>query len=314
MQRYIGVMEIKSLDVSDLKPDEIKQYALLTTEEFLPLLHSKHPRNIKDLKIMAYVAIQDNKPVGLLLSTSTENFYISEIHSLFVDEKYRNQKIATTLINTFEKTLRDLKCFMITMFYSNAIESKLQFEHLIKKCEFTPPFPLIYRYFYKGAHFNPDWIGKKYRYPAHFSTIYFKELQEEERKSLLTREDQGAIPCEVSPFLNEEAIEPSNSFFLKDKDRIIGWIITHRVNETLIRYSSLYIEPEYQHLGYSIKLLIDSMQIQKQNISKNHPAIFAVFDLNTNQTDKNWQHFIEKRLSPHADKVEILYLTWKQLN
>lgn len=297
-------MEIKRLSV--LNCDEIKQYAHLINDQNFFWPH-------RDLHILCFMALDETKPVGLLLGSATESFYLAEIHSLFVKKKYRNQNIEAKLLQCFEKELMEHQCKMVTCFYSDAMETKLELEKLLNNNKFNPPIPTIIRYYFKGADFAPNWMNKNYQYPKDFSVSYFKDLSEEERKELMRRVSQGSIPNEVSPFLNEEVVEPINSLILKDQEKIIGFVITHRVSETLIRYSSLYIESEYQHLGYSIQLLINSMKIQKQIISENHPAILAVFDLNLNQTDKNWQHFIKRRLSSHADKTEVINLAWKEL-
>jgi GNAT superfamily N-acetyltransferase len=293
-------MKIRRLDLALLSGAELKVYVDLGLDNSLI---SSEP--------LALGAFQDEKPVGLLVATGE---YTPILKSIYVVKEMRHLGIGMKLMSAFEDELKKLKSIVVTTIYSNDLPEAAYFEKLLFKCDWKTPVPLIYRYYFKGADFNPSWIFKSYELPQNISIIPWKSLKSEEINELKIREDHLSFPPEVSPFLNEKNIELGNSLCLKMNEKIIGWIITHRFNETTIRYSALYIEPEYKFSGFSIILLIKSMIIQKDLIKKNHPAIWAIFDLNLVQTDLNWQHFIKRRLAPHAQKLVIMNQSWKPFN
>jgi len=107
----------------------------------------------------------------------------------------------------------------------------------------------------------------------------------------------------------EKIIEYTNSLGLRYKKEVIGWMITHRIAPDTIRYTSLYVDPEYQYKGPSIRLLIESMVLQTRSTIK-----WALFEINLDQINPSWYKFVQKRLAPYSQKITEIYKTWKQLN
>jgi|GEM_PF-2988271 len=306
-------MEIKRLELPLQNKKTIKLYEKLTTEENHCYLHSCNPYKIPDLTYIALSAIVDAKPVGLLLATGVAGVHLAEVRSLYVTEKMRHKGIGTKLMIALEKELRAGNCIVVTMLYQADIANLKEFEQLLEKCKWIASSALIYRYYFKAAEFNPPWFLKCYQFPEGFTLFPFVNLTIQEKNELKRRQEQWNFPAIISPFLDEEHIEYSNSFGLKKNEEIIGWMIIHRLNESTIRYSSLYIEPKYQFQGFSIMLLIHSIKINQELIKRGHPAIWSVFDLNVDQTESSWQQFITRRLAPYAEKKIVINSTWKDL-
>lgn len=307
-------MQIKRLDLNNLSSKELEAYEKLTLAEASCYLHLQNPQQINDLHYIAIAAIENDEPVGLLLATATKTFYVAEIHSLYIDEKFRHQQIATNLMIYLEQELIKSSCIMITLLYPSDLPNTSIFKSLLKKLQWNDPIPHIDRYLFEGKIFQPSWLFKNYRYPEDITIFPWKDLNATERKELLRQETQSRFPQEVSPFLDEARIEPLNSLGMKRNGEIIGWMITHRHDPLTICYSSLYIESEYLFTSLSTRLLIEAIKIQKAAIDKGHPALLALFNLNRNQTNSSWQRFIQKRIAPYAQKTITLYQTWKNLN
>lgn len=306
------MMEIKRLELALLTKDEIMLYETLTTDENYCYLHSKNPYQIRNLNYIALSAFFNDKPVGLALATEISS--LASLKSLYVDEKYRQMGIGTELMMALEKEFRLKGCIVISMTYESNIKHFKEFEKILQGCNWKTPIPFMNRYFYKGADFNPPWITKDYNFPKELIVFPWSQLTPPGRKELLRREEQWNFPAVISPFLDEEHLEYSNSFGIKKEDEIIGWVITHRLNKSTIRYSSLYIQPEYQFQGISIFLLIKAMKTQKELINEGHEATWALFDINLDQTEPIWQQFIKRRLAPYADKTILINRTYKVLN
>ncbi|HRD55382.1 MAG TPA: GNAT family N-acetyltransferase [Parachlamydiaceae bacterium] len=299
-------MEIKQIKFENLKLAEI--------EAFIP--ESKRSclktRENQDLHLILLAAFEKEKLIGLLVASATKTYYIAELHSLFIDEKWRRKSVGTALLTAFESLLTEKKCKSATLLYEENLPAKEALKGLLEKKGWAIPVPIIYRYVFDGASFKPDWIFKPYALPPSFKLFFWKDLKNQEKELLLKREEEGNILGEISPFLNEESIEPLNSLGLKTQTgEIIGWMITHRINPSTIKYSGLYLERDFRHRLNPVQLLIESIKIQKDFIKNNHPAKIAVFDLNLNQTSSNWHHFIEKRLKPYAQEVIPICMSWK---
>ena len=303
------MIEIKRLELP-LKENEIKLFEKLTTRDNYCYLHAKNPSKI-NFSYLGFAAYEENLPIGLILATEVAG--LADIKSLFVDENYRHKGTAKKLMMAMEQHLKNLNCIVVYMQYESHIKNAKELEQILQACEWDEPKPFINRYLYKGADFNPPWISKNYKLPKEFVIFPWIELTAKDKNELRRREDEWNFPAVISPFLNEKQIEYANSFGIKKGDEIIAWIITHRLNESTIRYSSLYIEPEYQFRGFSIFLLIKAMKTQKELITQGHLAKWALFDLNLEQTDDVWQQFITKRLEPYADQRIVINRTFKVL-
>lgn len=303
-------MDIKEINLNNLTEKEfLNEISSPISESIKNCLNEKIDEEMHSIWMAAY---ESKKMIGFLFATATKNYYIAELKSIFVEEKWRIQGIGTSLLVAFEDLLIKKKCSVVTTLYEEDISFKSIFEHILAKKEWMSPIPVIYRYLYDGASFKPEWVFKHYKLPSSLTLFFWKDLKEEEKLKLLKQEEQGNILSEVSPFLQSRVIEPLNSLGLKnEKGEIIGWMITERINPLTIRYSALFIDPAYRFRLNPVQLLIESIKIQKNLIKNNHPAIYAVFDLNLNQTTSSWHHFIEKRLKPHALKITPLLMSWK---
>ncbi|MFC1600187.1 GNAT family N-acetyltransferase [Patescibacteria group bacterium] len=84
-------------------------------------------KRIKDPKQHVVLAVDEDKPVGFLIgeyykATAYKRIKLdSEVLSLFVEEKYRNNKIGPMLLDEFERWARVKKCDQIKLepYYNN---------------------------------------------------------------------------------------------------------------------------------------------------------------------------------------------------
>src|SRR5690606_11087501 len=119
------------------------------------------------------------------------------------------------------------------------------------------PKPFMLRCFYDCFNFNPPWYEKPPALPSAFQEFKWNQLRKKEREQLEKDLKQSRIHTSVNPLSKKLPFEPLNSLGLRYCDKVIGWMITHRIAPDIIRYSALYVEPEYAFKGYSIRLLVD---------------------------------------------------------
>lgn len=104
-------------------------------------------------------------------------------------------------------------------------------------------------------------------------------------------------------------MEPINSLGLLYQERIVGWLITHRIDTDTIRYSAFYLEPSLRFQGAAIKMLVDSIKLHLKN-----PTKWGLLEIPYIQAHPSWIHFFERRLFPYAAKITKLQQAWHTLN
>jgi hypothetical protein len=99
---------------------------------------------------------------------------------------------------------------------------------------------------------------------------------------------------------SQKPIEHLNSLGLRYHDELAGWMITHREEAQVIRYSGLYVHPEIRGLGPALYLLKEAIHRHVER----EPETLGLMEINQRFAPRNWLHFVEKRLKPFAVKIE----------
>ncbi len=106
------------------------------------------------------------------------------------------------------------------------------------------------------------WLHR-YRLPEGFEIFPWSELTTNERHNILARQRRELwFPPELTPFQEVQRIEHLNSLGLRHHSEVVGWMITHRVAEDTIQYTSLFVRKELQGLGRAVPLLAEAIKRQ----------------------------------------------------
>lgn len=292
----------KQLDLPTLSSSDRTRYKRFTSPKFRCILEGKNPDSISFSKQIA-ITSETN---ALCLASFYDGLAYADIHSLYVDPSVRNQKIGSQLLKEMEKTLVKMGSESIIMHYQDDDPTTPFLENIFKKESWSVKKQVMEQYFFDCKTFNPYWYKHPPKLPHKIVEFPWDTLKATEREQIEKDYKQGHFDSGVHPFLEEETIEPINSIGLRYKNRVIGWMICHRVAPDTIRYTAFYVKPEFCFRGYSIRLLVDAIQLQQQSTIK-----WSLFDLNLDQTPKSWIKFCRRRLAPYALKVVRIYQTWK---
>lgn len=277
------------------------RFEKLTESKFLCCLQGQQPDNISDTLIIAIGAFHEKEPVGLLLASFFPILRLAEIHSL----KATDSSSASQIMRTFEEELKVIQCSQMSFAYPAEDPQTPFLEVLLQSEHWSEPRIFQMHCRFDAKAFLPEWIQREQAQV--FSVFNWSELTSAERHLLEVRLKQGVIPAHVSPFKNENTIESINSLGLRYKDEVVGWMITHREKTDTIRYSALYIFPEYPSRE-AIALLCESIWRQKRS-----RVPWAILDVNLRQSPKSWVKFVEKRLIPQAISITHTKSSWKLL-
>lgn len=294
------------VDLKTLDSHSKDLYSSLTDPQFRCCLDGRSPHNMAEAPVFAFAAHKQEIPVGLILGSFFPATRITQVHSIYVAEKSRNQHIATNLFAHFEQLVSDKGCQILTHQYplENALTPIL--EHIFSLQKWENKLFSIHCHF--DQSFSAPWMKKRFVFPDGFEEFLWSSLTNEERQKLLWQEQQGVFPTELSPFRDEEHFEPLNSLGLRYKGEVIGWMVTHRIKPDTIKYSALYIQKDLESLGVAVHLLRDSIN---RNIHSSIP--YATLDVNIEQSSPRWLAFIDKNIVPYTTSTTHTKQAWKCL-
>lgn len=299
---------VKRLDLTALDDSKIAVFEPLTEPKFRCCLRSQQPNNISNTTIIAIAATEHEQPVGLILASFFNYIKNAEVHSIFVKEPHRQKGVGTQLVSVLEEELHQLKCHQVAISYPQEEPWTTFLESILRKCDWASPQILQFHCRFDARTFLPEWIQREYKHSRAFTSFPWKQLSPTEKSKLENQLQQGVIPIEVSPFRDESTIEPINSLGLRDSKDVVGWMITHREAADTIRYTALFILPQYPTVE-AIALLWESIWLQKAS-----DVIWAILDLNVRQSPQSWIKFVQKRLFPSALSVTRTVFSWKSLD
>lgn len=249
---------------------------------------------------LGFEAYLNEKWVGFALVEVHSAVLTAELLSIQVAESYRRQGIGTALFLFLQQNLVEKECQAIAFQYEQNIPFATALERILQQAGWASPKIYLIRCYYDDvSHFHPSWIDLPPRLPPETEIFLWKNLLPEERSQILFSYEQGRFLPYLLPFRREDQIELLNSLGIRYQGKVIGWNITHRFDPDTIVYSILYINKDYQYLGYAIFLLMQSMHMHKSSSVKK-----AIFEINLEEIDPSWWRFVKRRLIPYADRVE----------
>ncbi|MGB3420305.1 MAG: GNAT family N-acetyltransferase [Dolichospermum sp.] len=241
-----------------------------------------------------------SQPVGLVLAeTSTDkNQKIATILSLFVAPEHRGRGLGKGLLTYMEDELIQLHCLRVDLVYvSNS--STPYWEKILQNCNWSTPQIRMLVCSCSIINFqNARWLKLANTLPPAYTIFPWVELTKQERESIKKQQATSPwYPEILSPWSDEEIIEPVNSLGLRYETQVIGWMITHRVAEDTIRYTKMFVREDLQRLGRAISLLAKAIKLQLESM-EDSKAVYTVLADNTEMIK-----FADRRLAPYMNSI-----------
>lgn len=273
-----------------------QKYKVMTFPYLQPLLENLG----SDSSIVAIGATCSDQPIGLVLGKVGSDEYgkdSAEVLSIFVATSYRRRGISTALLTAMEDELHQRGCRKALIVYPIGKPTTPAFESLLQKCQWSQPEPrsLVYQSTLEKI-MNAPWLYK-YSLPNSFSTFLWNEITEDEKIAIQNKQEaERWYPEELSPFKDEDMVEPLNSLGLRYMGEVVGWMSTHRFLPDTIRYTALFVRKDLQRMGRAIPLLAEAIHIQ--NSSRIPKGIFVV-DLG----NERMCSFMKNRMAPYMTSI-----------
>lgn len=217
----------------------------------------------------------EESPVGLILGKPNLNYPENMmVVSIYIVEEHQRKGLATMLFQRFEAEMKAQGYRSVEIWYINNRESIEYIEKIMKRLGWTQPE--VREQIYKCGinNLNHEWINR-YKIRRPFSYCNYLELSLFE-KNHLTEGCNVWYYQGLSPFIEEEKINPETTLFLKYQGEIIGWNGTFRASAETIAYRSVFIKKEFWGTGAIIPLLLTAIRIHCEMIDKFPYAAFQV--------------------------------------
>lgn len=262
-------------------------------------------------KVWAIEAHINGEMIGLVLADCLEDDIDSEtgravatLRSVFVNSAWRNQGIGRELLAKLELELTNSGRAMLRTSYTTLMKSYRAVERILAANEWQEPKPNIY--FCKGP-IEPvlaqPWMKVLKRLPNDFEIFSWNDATAAELTTIHDDVQRGVVPDTLSPFYNEQEIEPTTSVGMRYQGSVIAWMITHPLAEDgrVLRYSRQFAYPPHDQTGRSMCLVAEALQRHaKSPIYQDRP--WGMFDVPLNY--EAMVRFHKRRLAP---AVEVQY-------
>jgi ribosomal protein S18 acetylase RimI-like enzyme len=179
---------------------------------------------------VCYGAVELDGPRGAWLSR------------IIVDPSYRRQGVATLLLTELEERLRERRATALSVHYPVDAPYRYALEGLLAAHQWEPSHPLFRIVRIPCARIvGARWLREAERWSRR-EVFPWSELSAAERLEveLLAGESADGF---LSPFQSERTIDPVVSHGARSDGKVVGWVITHRVAEDIVRFSVLYLRP-----------------------------------------------------------------------
>lgn len=290
---------IRNMDVGTLT----RQFDDLTFPRFSRLAAGRRLQQ----PLITIVALHAGTPVAMIVAERDDRTNAATIISLMVKPDYRHRGVGTGLITQFETVLNCDGCQTVMIKFQSDLENNSAMEGLLAKAGWLAPQPAML--LCKGTMTDiasANWLNR-YRLPESFEIFPWSELTRKERHTILARQRRDPwFPPELTPFQEEQRIEYLNSLGLRYKGEVVGWMITHRVAEDTIQYTSLFVRKELQRLGRAIPLLSEAIKRQMPSGIERGICQIHVDSLPMIQ-------YMKRRIWPHEVTITELKYSFKSL-
>lgn len=246
------------------------------------------------------------EPVGLALGLRVEGGYC--LASLFVKPEARRKGIGRRLLGELEREISAEGGTRMETSYRSGLATTSAFEAVLAKRGWTPPRVRQVYCRCSPRMLEADW-ARDWRPPEGYEIVPWSSVTDEDRRHL--RESQAACawyPESLSPLVHEVDCEPLNSIGLRHGGRIVGWLLTHRIDAMTIRYTCSYLDPKLQSIGRIVGLYVSAARLQTAALG---PATRAVWTIPV--IHPRMVAFARRRMAPHLDEFAEFRISGKPL-
>jgi GNAT superfamily N-acetyltransferase len=261
-----------------------------------------------DKSIIAIAASNSARPIGLAIAEKNPDLKSAKILSLYMSPEYRCQGVGKALLTRLEQELYRQGYTHCSLVYINRQSTIAPLESLLQKNNWATPKPrMLVCKTTTMAIVNAAWMQID-KLPSTYSIFPWQEITPQERTIIQQHQEKtSSVPQDLFPFQCDNDLEPLNSLGVRYKGKVVGWLITHRLDIDTIRYTCAFIRQDLQKMARIIPLYVRAIQIQdKASISR---IVFT-----TPYIHASMVRFVHKHVAPYSTFIGESKISSKKLS
>ncbi len=247
--------------VETLSPDVAGAYAHLT----FPALQHLVTGPPKGREMVFVGAAVEGEPVAFAFGMGGPDGQF-EMASLYVSPFYRGRNLAGALTEILEKAFARRGYRLGVHFFTVDAEDQA-YAHFLLKAGWSQPVLRQAICTTDLAHaYQTPWLTRA-RLPENCTIRPWSEISAAERKALQARKagDPDVYPDLLDPFHFEVDCHDATSLALLQGDEVVGWVLTHVLDERTLRWTCSYVMEALQGKGHILPLWWEVAQRQKRH-------------------------------------------------
>jgi cytochrome P450/GNAT superfamily N-acetyltransferase len=235
-----------------LTPEETQVYESMT----FPKLRTMLAGAGNNSRVVAVGAAAGEQPAGLALAEIWKVGEKATLRSLYVEPEHRRRGVATGLMSEIEEVLRNRGCESVEVIYMTGKPSTQAVEQLLENGGYgVPQLRSGLAKLSSEALTTLPW-AKRTELPPGFTICPWAEISDKQRAGIEeSQRTKPWIPEELSPSHFEMGLHLPTSLRLCYHDQVVGWLLTHQLNATTLRFSSVWIRRDLQRVGRWVPLI-----------------------------------------------------------
>jgi GNAT superfamily N-acetyltransferase len=226
----------------------------------------RHPEqgDVSRIQPIAVGILGGDEPVGLVLAElPLEGDGPPQLLSIFVAPELRNQGLGCELVQAMEEAVRERGFDRLQAVYMAGKSSTPALERVLEKRGFPAPSvrTITVRFTPEEAASTP-WFAKVRLPPADYEVFSWTELKPEERETLMrTQRDRPWIASGLEPWRHDRhGFDEVSSVGLRYRGDVVGWVINHRVNRNMVRFTCSFMRKDLGRRGRILPLFTESVR------------------------------------------------------
>lgn len=287
----------------NIGPKDVAQYEAFSFPSIRKRWQVRPPKG----PLTAVAAASGNQLAGAALAEIQPDAAAAEVISLFVAPDCRRRGVGGRLLGDLEQAVARKGCRAVHLTFRSDWKAREVIEKLLEKHGWSAP--QVVRVIGKS---NAQTVGgwpwlNRLKLPEAYTIFPWTELTQRERRSIEERQEREEwFPRVLTPFQEEQRLEPINSIGLRHDGRVVGWMITHRTTPDTIQYTSLFVDAGIQGLGRGIALVAEAINRQIRS-----GVAYGIFMADVK--NERMVNFARRRLRPYLLSLVESYYTQKLL-
>ncbi|HEX2526080.1 MAG TPA: hypothetical protein VHL31_07240 [Geminicoccus sp.] len=248
------------MQVTALAPHEFEPFRNLTFPVMRRLLDPAEGG-----RIVCVGAWSDGQPAGLALGVMADD-QLCELASFHVLPFFMTDSLTATLLDRWETEAAARGARHAIHFFTAKPGDDPTARFFLSRGWAKPTVRTMVCRATIEVAFATNWFVRA-RMPAGCHAVPWVGLTDEQRATLVPAGTTPWYPPALDPFHHERGCDAATSVGLLEthdgRERLVGWVITHKLDEVALRWTSSFVRQDLQRTGHVVPLWLEVAKRQR---------------------------------------------------